>query len=259
VSRQQRETIRCDGPGGIGSANRIAPNPNQDIVKIFRPRPPAMTAVAAFLLAFPALFSIINPIGGALIFNEVTLGFPTPTKLRVAGRVGLYSLVVLLGALWGGAYVLNFFGITLAALRIGGGTVVALTAWHLLMAQDHHENRQRPETEAAIGETLDVAFFPLTMPLTTGPGAISVAITLGAERPGTGLGVLAFFLGASAAACANALIVWVAYRSAGRVTDWLSATARNILARLMAFLLLCIGVQILITGVGEAVSGWQMR
>ncbi len=222
-----------------------------------------MTAIAAFLLAFPALFSIINPIGGALIFNEATADLTRADKRWVAGRVGLYSLVVMLGALWGGAYVLNFFGVSLAALRIAGGTVVALNAWTLLMTRERHEDRKRRQAETepggAEGDAREMAFFPLTMPYTTGPGTIAVAITMGAERPANGIGLLAFFVGVSAAAVANAAIVWIGYRFAERVTGWMSAAGRNIVARLTAFLLLCVGVQILVAGVGDAVTDWYAR
>jgi multiple antibiotic resistance protein len=219
-----------------------------------------MTVAAAFLLAFPSLFSIINPIGGALIFNEATRQLSAADRRWVAGRVGAYSLLILLGALWGGAYVLNFFGVSLAALRIAGGAVVSLSAWSLLMARDHNEAQQRRQDEADPEDTqrhaMEMAFFPLTLPYTTGPGTIAVAITLGAERPSSGIRLLDFFGGVTAAAVANALIVWFAYYFADRVTGWMGASARNIVTRLSAFLLLCIGVQILLSGVHDAVAGW---
>ncbi len=220
-----------------------------------------MTVAAAFLLAFPSLFSIINPIGGALIFNEATLGLRARDRRWVAGRVGIYSLLILLGALWGGAYVLNFFGVSLAALRIAGGAVVSLSAWSLLMARDHHEAQRRRQAEADSEDTqqdaMEMAFFPLTLPYTTGPGTIAVAIALGAERPASGIGLLDFFGGVTAAAVANALIVWLAYYFADRVTGWMSSSARNIVARLTAFLLLCIGVQILLSGLHDAFAEWK--
>lgn len=216
-----------------------------------------MNATAAFLLAFPALFSIVNPLGTAFIFNEVTAHMTHADRARVAGRVGFYSLLTMLGSLWGGAYVLNFFGVSLAALRIAGGTVLALRSWELLMAPEEQESRKQEQAGPAGVAALDMAFFPLTMPLTTGPGTISVAITLGAERPASGLGLLGFFLGVSGAAAAIALIVWVAYRSADRVAGWLGQTARRTVSRLMAFLLLCLGVQILINGISDVVAGWR--
>ena len=107
-------------------------------------------ALAAFLLAFPALFSIINPIGGALIFSEVTAGRSHAERAGLARSVGFYSFCVLLASIWAGSYVLNFFGITLGALRVAGGIVVAIAAWRLLMSaeQEHSRKDRRPPTRA---------------------------------------------------------------------------------------------------------------
>ncbi len=222
----------------------------------------AATAEVAFLLGFPSLFSIINPIGGALIFDGVTKDFSREDRVKVAGRVGFYSLLIMFGALWGGAYVLNFFGVSLDALRIAGGTVVALSGWRLLTSGDQHADRKNREQQVAAedaeGDPLQMAFFPLTLPFTTGPGTIAVAITLGAERPSAGAGLIAFFLGVSLAAVANAAIIWIAYRSADQLTSLLGATARLIIVRLSAFLLMCIGVQILVTAMGDLVAKWRV-
>jgi multiple antibiotic resistance protein len=212
-----------------------------------------VNAISAFLLAFPALFSIVNPIGSAFIFNDVTEHLTHGERARVAGRVGFYSLLVMLGALWAGTYILNFFGVTIAALRIAGGAVVALNAWHLLNAPERQEERKQEQAGPGGQAGLDMAFFPLTLPFTTGPGTISVAVALGAERPTHEIGLLLFFLGVSGAAVAMAVLVWVCFRSADRVAGWLGASARRSLSRLMAFLLLCIGVQILIGGIEEVV------
>jgi multiple antibiotic resistance protein len=216
-----------------------------------------MTAIAAFLLAFPALFSIVNPIGAALIFNEVVVGYSHAERIWLSRQVALYSLAVILVALWGGAYVLNFFGISLGALRIAGGAVVALRAWDLLNAPERQEARKTEQAESRSGRVQDVAFFPLTMPFTAGPGTMSVAVTRGAERPASGLGLLGFFLGATAAAVAVALCVWVGYRSSERIGGLMGEAGRRTLTRLMAFLLLCIGVQIVVAGVLDVVASVQ--
>ena len=94
----------------------------------------ANTANVAFLLGFPSLFSIINPIGGALIFDGVTKDFAHVDRIKVARLIGVYSLLIMFGALWTGAYVLNFFGVSIDALRIAGGAVVVLSGWQLLMS-----------------------------------------------------------------------------------------------------------------------------
>ncbi|MFC7690578.1 MarC family protein [Paeniroseomonas aquatica] len=139
-------------------------------------------ALQSFVLAFSALFSIVNPIGASLIFSQVTAERTHAARVALARRIGCYAALVMLGSLWFGAYLLEFFGVSLAALRIAGGLVVATRAWSLLSAPEHIEARKQEQAEGAEGEE-DVAFFPLTMPFTTGPGTISVAIALGANRP----------------------------------------------------------------------------
>jgi multiple antibiotic resistance protein len=218
-------------------------------------------ANVAFLLAFPSLFSIINPIGGALIFYGVTKDFSLTDKEKVAALVGVYSLLIMFGALWAGAYVLRFFGVSIDALRIAGGTVVALSGWRLLTSAEIHPDRkghERAEDEGGYGDPIQLAFFPLTLPFTTGPGTIAVAITVGAERPSTGAGFVAFFLGASIAAVANATIIWIFYRSADRLTNFIGPTAQAVIVRLTAFLLMCIGVQILVTAIGDLIAHWRL-
>jgi len=219
------------------------------------------TADVAFLLAFTSLFSIINPIGGAFIFYGVTKDFSLTDKEKVAALVGVYSLLIMFGALWAGAYVLRFFGVSIDALRIAGGTVVALSGWRLLTSAETHPDRkghERAEEQGSFGDPTQLAFFPLTLPFTTGPGTIAVAITIGAEQPSTGAGFVAFFLGASIAAVANAAIIWIFYRSADRLTNFVGPTAQAVIVRLTAFLLMCIGVQILVIAVGDLVAKWRV-
>ena len=213
---------------------------------------PSSSITGAFLLAFPALFSIVNPIAAALTFGRVTADRSHAERLRLARRIGCYALIMLLGSLWLGSYVLNFMGISLGALRIAGGLVVGTRAWELLTAPE--QQRARKGAEAASAELQpveDIAFFPLTMPFTTGPGTIAVAITLGSERPAAGLELALFFLGVTAAAVAVALSVWIAYRFADRVITGLGETGTRIVTRLVAFLLLCVGVQIMSSGVAQ--------
>ena len=207
----------------------------------------------SFLLAFTALFSIVNPLAMALIFSQVTADSSPRDRARLAGLVSVYSAVVMLTALWAGAYVLNFFGVSMAALRIAGGFVVAERAWALLTAPERHEARKQ-EQAAGDGDRLaESAFFPMTIPFTTGPGTISVAIALGSTRPTRGAGgLMEFFIGMSGAALAIAALIWLSYRSADRIVAFLGPTRVRVLTRLFAFLLFCVGVQILLTGVLDA-------
>ncbi len=172
---------------------------------------PVLTATfASFLLALSALFSIVNPLGGALIYSQVTAQRPRHERVQLAWRVAVYSGIVMLTALIAGAPLLSFFGISLSALRIAGGLVVAAHAWELLSVPENQEDRKTQQAAPA-GSMDDVAFFPLTLPFTTGPGTIAVAIALSASGPPLGAGPLAFYIGASLAAVVIALTVGVSY------------------------------------------------
>lgn len=215
--------------------------------------------VAALLLAFPALFSIVNPIAGAFIFREATADRTHEERVKLARRVGLYSLLVMLVALWAGSYVLAMFGITIAALRIAGGIVLALFAWELLGAPEKREGRKQEQAaDAGPAVADDVAFFPLTLPFTTGPGTIAVAVALGAGHPGMGQAWAGFYAGTGLAATAMAGAIWLTYAYADRLSDLLGRTGSKTVTRLSAFMLFCIGVQMLITGV-EDVLGPLLR
>jgi multiple antibiotic resistance protein len=216
---------------------------------------PLAGITGAFLLAFPALFSIVNPLGSSVIFAQVMATRTHDERAWLSGKVALYSAIVLLISLWGGSYVLNFFGISLGALRLGGGLVVASRAWSLLNAPEENEARKEQQAEPA-RLTADAAFYPLTMPLTTGPGTISVAVALSSERPTGGEAVISFMLGLSAAALVISVLIWVGYRYADAVISVLGAGGARVLSRLIAFLLLCIGTQIMVTGVEDLLAGF---
>lgn len=209
----------------------------------------------AFLLAFPALFSIVNPLAGAIIFNEVTAARSHRDRLILARRVAVNSALVILISLWAGSYILSFFGITLNALRLAGGVVVAARAYQMLTAPEAHEERKQAQAVQATAEAetvpediSSIAFFPLTLPFTTGPGTIAVAVALGTQHPASGAPLAEFFAGLSLAAIAMALLIWLAYATADRLGALLGETGRRVVARLAAFILLGIGVQIMLSG-----------
>ncbi len=215
---------------------------------------PWHSAIASFLLAFPAFFSIVNPVGGGLIYSQITGYLTQGERVWLARQIAIYSSIVMIVSLAGGAYLLNFFGISLAALRIAGGLVVAVRAWYLLAEPETHEDRKQEQAGEASGSVADMSFYPLTMPFTTGPGTISVAIALGANRPASGIGLVPFFLGASGAALAIAIMIWIAYRWSDWLMGLLGPSGGRIVTRLSAFLLLCVGTQILLNGIDDQIS-----
>jgi multiple antibiotic resistance protein len=215
------------------------------------------TVLTSFLLALSSLFSIVNPVGSALMFAQITSDRSQAERAELSRRIGFYAALVMLAALWAGAPILNFFGVSLAALRIAGGLFVAAFAWTMLTAPEAREARKHAEVEAEpeAGENLaEVAFFPLTLPFTTGPGTIAVAIALGANRPSEPGELAGFFLGASLAALAIAGVIRLAYGSADRVVTLIGSVRARVLGRLSAFLLLCVGTQITVSGVSDVLG-----
>ncbi len=221
---------------------------------------PTSTVAGAFLLGFPALFSIVNPIGSALVFYNLTEGNTHAERIAVARKVAVYALMLLMGSIWLGSYVLNFFGVSLGALRVAGGLVVIASAWGLLMAPDPAPLPEAtPRPPASPAELSARAFFPITMPITTGPGSISVAIALASERSESGFRVLEFFGGLSLAALGNVVLVYLCYAGADRVMRLVGDGGARIVSRLAAFLLLCIGVQILANGGEALIAPWTIH
>jgi multiple antibiotic resistance protein len=202
------------------------------------------------MVQYTALFSIVNPLGSAFVFFAITRALPLPDRERLAGRVGFYTWVTLLVALFGGLYLLRFFGISLPVLRVAGGIIVALTAWQLLTTSDDPMQSTLPDL-AEGRDAAQLAFYPLTMPLTIGPGSISVAITLAANAPSHLPERLTASAISALAVSLIAVTVYSCYRYADRLTRLLGPTGTGIIVRISGFLLFCIGIQIFWVGAQE--------
>jgi multiple antibiotic resistance protein len=206
--------------------------------------------VEFFLLAFPALFSIINPLGGAFVFLGATRKLSRPLREHLARWVAVHSFVILNASLYVGAYVLSFFGISMPVLRVAGGIIIAVAGFRMLNEGDDTAEREDALEAASERDASRLAFFPLTLPITAGPGTISVAVALGTNRP-SGLEFLWFALSATVTTIVMCALIYVMYRYSDRVSHAVGATGTTIIVRLSAFILFCIGIQVLWTGVAE--------
>lgn len=208
-------------------------------------------AIKEVLLIFAALLPIVNPFGMAPIFAEMTLGYPNAVRRTVAFRVAVNGAVLLVGALFIGGYILQFFGISLAAVQMGGGLVVTIAGWRILNKSDDFRDKQleSPPSSQAI---LSQAFYPLTMPLTVGPGSIAVALTLGSNlHTETHLELIMSALMAVIGILCIGIVIFFCYWFSEGLQRLLGPTGTSILIRLSAFILVCIGIQIIFNGLQD--------
>jgi multiple antibiotic resistance protein len=180
----------------------------------------------------------------------LTRGLSSHGRTALARMIALNGLILILASIFIGTYILEFFGISLPVVQIGGGLVVISTGWTLLRQPDQDGASEKGATkECQEADYARQAFYPLTLPLTVGPGTISVAITVGADRPQGAVWHWPPIVGMLLGALVIAVSIYWSYRFAERLGRTLGESAMNVIIRLSSFILVCIGVQILWNGV----------
>ena len=207
----------------------------------------------ATFLALAALLPIVNPIGSAALFLSLTQRQPAPLRETLARKIAVNSFFLLAGSVLIGTYVLRFFGISIPVVQIGGGLVVLATGWSMLNQKEGEvkSDVRQADCHAAPEIVTEQAFYPLTLPVTVGPGSISVAITLGANLHGGQFNRALLIVDALLASAIVACLVFVCDRYAEPLSRKIGQTGMSVIVRLSSFLLLCIGVQIVWNGLSS--------
>jgi multiple antibiotic resistance protein len=206
-----------------------------------------LEAVKNTLLILSTLFPIVNPLGNTPIFLGLTCESTSAQRETLSRRIAFNSFVLLICSLVIGTHILSFFGISLPVVQVGGGLIVISTGWTML-SWKAEESGEGQRGAGGSPDVLGKAFYPLTLPLTVGPGSISVAITLGANAPRhPGVNVI-LLSSAVAGSLLVSLSVYLSYGFADRLARILGPSAMGVIMRLSSFLLVCIGVQILWNG-----------
>lgn len=193
------------------------------------------------LLTLGSLLPIANPFSTAPVFAALTRRMTPLRQRQQAKSAAIYMTLVLWATLLAGAVVLEFFGISLPALRVAGGLIIARLGFSMLSPGPDEELTQEEQDEAL--DSRDIAFTPIAMPLLSGPGSIAVTISA-ATQVGNAFEYAAVAVGIVIVA----VISWLVLRSAARVVDYMGATGVTVLTRLMGLLLVGIGVQFVATG-----------
>ena len=204
--------------------------------------------VRTTLLDVAALFPIVNPVGNAPIFLSLTRGASPGTRLLLARRIAINGFILLVVSMLLGTYILAFFGISLPAVQIGGGLVLSAAGWSLLHRAPDGTVTESPVAQSEAG-LLHQSFYPLTLPLTVGPGSLSVAVTLGANTPRRVSQGVVLVVASLLVPAMIGLSIYLSYRWSDRLERLLGQSSMSVFLRLSAFMLLCIGVQIVWNGV----------
>ena len=200
-----------------------------------------------FLYAFIAVFPIINPIAMASVFYNMTQYATTSQREKLARHVAIYGTILLLGTMIVGPFVLKFFGLQAADIRVAGGLVVFSIAWKMLTNPSSLE--KKPDENVSNGhDIMSLAFFPLTMPLTAGAGSIAIVVALATQAKDTvnkwheylsiGLAIVAIFI-----------CVYFCYRYSHTIFKMLGKTGGKAVSSLSAFILLAISVSVIWSGI----------
>jgi multiple antibiotic resistance protein len=205
-------------------------------------------ALKVVALVFAALASITNPPASVPIFLASTASCSTAMRKALAWRIAVNVFFILVVSMFVGSYILDFFGLSLPVVQVGGGLLIMSFGWRFLHQGD--EDVAVPDTTTWRPEELARrAFYPLTLPLTVGPGSMSVAITLGANTSQTGINIVAMIAAMVIGVALIALSIYLCYHFAENISRVLGRTGTSVLLRLSAFIALCIGVQITWNGV----------
>lgn len=210
----------------------------------------------AFLFTLATLLPILNPTATAPIFLSLTSGASTSTRAKLATRIARNVFLLLAAATLVGSFILNFFGISLPVVRLAGGLLVATTAWRLLNSTDAGAQRA---AELAEGYTAEMArsqaFYPLTFPIACGPGSIAAAVTVGASLhdPSVMLGSVRM-AGSLPALAVIGVAILICLRYAQQLLKPLGDSGTAVFMRMTAFILLCLGVQIMWDGIYDLLA-----
>jgi multiple antibiotic resistance protein len=217
------------------------------------PRMASLPILFKFLaLAFSALLPVINPLGSALVFLGLVGDAPDAAFRDLARKIAVSTTLFLLVVELVGTGLLAFFGISLPVVQVAGGLVLASMGWNLLNQPETAPNPDRTNVgDAGFGTLEQKVFYPLTFPVTVGPGCIVVMLTITAHASVKGnlLENVLAHVGILLAAMALSVTVYVCYRYAPKITERIPPPTAHGILRIIAFVLLCIGVQITSNGV----------
>jgi multiple antibiotic resistance protein len=209
-----------------------------------------------FIIAFSALLPLINPLGSALVFLGLVGNAPAADYRILARKIAINNVIFLVVIELLGSVILHFFGISLPIVQVSGGIVIAAIGWSVLNEADQAPvSRDKSagiqmSPDSGLAALQEKAFYPFTFPITSGPGTLVVMLTLATRGQGGGLTLnLLRHAGLLLAILVLSVLVYVCYANAPRLTRAIPQPTVHGILRVVAFILMCIGMQIAWNGI----------
>jgi multiple antibiotic resistance protein len=210
---------------------------------------PVNLVLDAVVLTIGALLPIMNPFSTAPLFVSLTAGCSEPRRNREARDGCVYAFGILITFLPLGGFIIDFFGISVAGMRVAGGLIIAVIGFRMLFPQPRAAGAAAADTD---GQELGIAFTPIAMPSLAGPGSISVVLTGATQiRSGHGSEWPFIYAGVILGMALTLVFAYLVLRGAGKLVRFLGPSGIDAMTRIFGFLLVCIGMQFLLTGIGD--------
>jgi multiple antibiotic resistance protein len=205
-----------------------------------------ITEGGAFVLStVAALLPIVNPLSAVGLVVSITQHLSEAERAEQIRRACIYMFFILAAFQFAGGLIMSLFGISLPGLRIAGGMIVSYLGFRMLFPDTAAIS---PQERVEAQHKADVSFTPLAMPSLSGPGSIAVVLGISSRAQESEHVVMNHLLIAAGIAI-TAAISYAVLKAASRLNSILGATGMNAMARIMGFLLICMGVQFVINGV----------
>jgi multiple antibiotic resistance protein len=214
-----------------------------------------ITFIHFIFTGFIALFPVVNPLGGAFIVSPYFSGLNQQDRLNAVKKISLYAFFICLFTLLAGHWILELFGITIPVIQLAGGTMICKTGWEFLASSKENDSDEAINKDENLSHKIEnKLFYPITFPITTGAGTISVLFTLSAHSVDKNLAqylinTTAILIAVFAMCC----LVFICYVNANRLIEFLGSKREKIINSIMAFLIFCVGLQIIIEGITQLI------
>lgn len=209
-----------------------------------------------------ALFPVVNPIGSAFMVNPYLAPLSNSDKKKAVKKITLYAFCLCIVSLFAGHYILELFGISIPVIQLAGGIMICKMGWEFLSAKDDNTSKETTNSDqngAALNEKIDgKLFYPVTFPVTTGAGTISVLFTLSAHSAASDISH--YLVNTSAiiiAIVVMCILIYFFYLNTKRITNYLGDSGRNIVSRITSFLIFCVGLQIAVSGIQNLIHTYK--